>query len=71
MITINARKLSDDELKIMWLAFLDIIGELIGPNGEPDDNYKTLYKDVKPTFDFLSKELMFRMRTADPKTPKE
>lgn len=71
MITINARKLSDDELKILWIGFLDIVCKLAGPDGGPDERYKVLYREVKPTLDFLSKELAYRMSTSNPKTPKE
>ena len=71
MITINARKLSTTELATLWGHLDELMRSIITTSGEPHDDYKMLFRELKPTVDWLSKEYDKRLGIYVPDAPKK
>ena len=71
MITINARKLSTTELATLWGHLDELMRSIITASGEPHEDYKMLFRELKPTVDWLSKEYDKRLGIVHPNSPKE
>lgn len=71
MIMINARKLSTTELAALWGHLDELMRSIITATGEPHSDYKMLFRELKPTVDWLSKEYDKRLGILGPNSTKE